>query len=198
MLPERAGRPRPSASWRASEVDGNGEFGVTVPEPSEGVTLVLGGSRSGKSTFAERLMEAWPSPWVYVATGGPADEDLSHRIEQHQARRGPGYSTVEAGSLLTEALVEVPAVPVLVEALGTWVAAHEDFDVDLAALIAALGARAAPTVVVSDEVGLGVHPSTEVGRRFRDALGLVNQAVADAADEVWLVVAGRGLRLERA
>jgi adenosyl cobinamide kinase/adenosyl cobinamide phosphate guanylyltransferase len=158
---------------------------------------VLGGSRSGKSTFAERLVESLPAPWAYVATGWAADDDMARRIEEHQARRGPGYTTIEAGPRLVEALVDAPAVPMLVDALGTWVAAHEDFVVAIDPVVAALRRRSAPTVVVSDEVGLGVHPSTEVGRRFRDALGLVNQAVAEGADDVWLVVAGRGLRLER-
>ena len=83
----------------------------------------------------------------------------------------------------------------LVDALGTWVAAHDDLAVDTPALVAALQ-RPGATVVVSDEVGLGVHPSSEVGRRFRDVLGDVNRAVADVADEVLLVVAGRVLPLD--
>jgi adenosyl cobinamide kinase/adenosyl cobinamide phosphate guanylyltransferase len=77
------------------------------------------------------------------------------------------------------------------------VAAHDGFAVDVDALIAALTSRAGDTVVVSEEVGLGVHPSTEIGGRFRDALGLVNQRVADTADRAVLVIAGRVLPLER-
>jgi adenosylcobinamide kinase/adenosylcobinamide-phosphate guanylyltransferase len=75
------------------------------------------------------------------------------------------------------------------------VARCDGFFVDSAALVQALRSRSAPTVVVSEEVGLGVHPETEVGRRWRDALGEVNQAVAAAADRVVLVVAGRTLEL---
>jgi len=86
---------------------------------------------------------------------------------------------------------------VLVDTLGTWVAAHADLRPDVHRLLAALLARRGDTVIVSDEVGLGVHPSTEVGRRFRDVLGDVNTAVADAAGEVLLVVAGRVLPLVR-
>jgi adenosylcobinamide kinase / adenosylcobinamide-phosphate guanylyltransferase len=84
---------------------------------------------------------------------------------------------------------------VLVDSLGTWVARCDDFAVDTDALVAALTRRTSPTVVVSEEVGLGVHPETEVGRRWRDAVGEVNQAVAAAADRVLLVVAGRALEL---
>ena len=75
--------------------------------------------------------------------------------------------------------------------------ADDDFAVDAEALVAALRGRRGGTVVVSEEVGLGVHPSTEPGRRFRDVLGEVNVAVAEAADRVLLVVAGRALPLER-
>jgi adenosyl cobinamide kinase/adenosyl cobinamide phosphate guanylyltransferase len=75
------------------------------------------------------------------------------------------------------------------------VARCDDFAADGAALVDALRGRAADTIVVSEEVGLGVHPETEVGRRWRDAIGEVNQTVAAAADEVLLVVAGRTVRL---
>jgi adenosyl cobinamide kinase/adenosyl cobinamide phosphate guanylyltransferase len=84
---------------------------------------------------------------------------------------------------------------VLVDALGPWVAGHRDFVVDAGALVEALTSRVGDSVVVSEEVGLGVHPSTEAGRRFRDALGELNRAIADIADEVLLVVAGRVLPL---
>jgi adenosyl cobinamide kinase/adenosyl cobinamide phosphate guanylyltransferase len=84
---------------------------------------------------------------------------------------------------------------VLLDALGPWVAGHDRFAVDVHALLDALSHRSGDTIVVSEEVGLGVHPSTEAGRQFRDALGDVNRAVADVADEVFLVVAGRVLPL---
>ncbi len=85
----------------------------------------------------------------------------------------------------------------LVDALGTWVAATPVFAVDVAALCEALAGRDGDTVLVSDEVGMGVHPSSDVGRRYRDALGTVNQALAEVADEALLVVAGRVLPLGR-
>ncbi len=85
----------------------------------------------------------------------------------------------------------------LVDSLGTWVAAHEGGDPDVPGLLEALDKRFGDTVLVSDEVGFGVHPATEVGRRFREVLGDVNTAVADKADRVLLVVAGRVLPLDR-
>lgn len=169
-----------------------GDRVLAIPE----VTLVLGGTRSGKSGFAQRLVEGLPGPWAYLATGSGTDSDMATRIAAHRDRRGAGWETIEAGAALAPALIHTPDQVALVDSLGTWVAAHHDFAVDVDALTKALAVRVAATVIVSDEVGLGVHPSTEVGRQFRDALGLVNQAVASVAGAVWLVVAGRGLRLE--
>jgi adenosyl cobinamide kinase/adenosyl cobinamide phosphate guanylyltransferase len=163
------------------------------------ITLVLGGSRSGKSAVAEALAARWAEPVVYMATGhAPAgDVDMAERIARHRRRRPAEWITVEAGADLAGALAAHPSGTVLVDALGTWVAAHPDLAPDLDGLLAALAARQGDTVLVSDEVGLGVHPSSEVGRRFRDVLGAVNTAVADAADDVLFVIAGRVLPLER-
>jgi len=169
--------------------------------PQATITLVLGGARSGKSELAERLAGALPPPVTYVATAivDPAhpDPDLAARIGAHRRRRPADWRTVEAGASLVEALAGVEG-SALVDSLGTWVAAAPDFAPDAAGLCAVLQARPASTVLVSDEVGLGVHPYSEPGRRFRDALGSVNRAVADIADRVLLVVAGRVLALEAA
>jgi adenosylcobinamide kinase / adenosylcobinamide-phosphate guanylyltransferase len=165
------------------------------------LTLVLGGTRSGKSALAEQLALAHHQPEhpvLYFATGLATDDDMRARIEAHRARRDDRFETVEAGADLVGALRAASAEPpALVDALGTWVAAA-DLVVDPETLVGALAGRRGPTVVVSDEVGLGVHPSTEAGRRFRDALGEVNQAVGAIADRCLLVVAGRVLDLPSA
>jgi len=164
------------------------------------ITLVLGGTRSGKSEVAEDLLPA-AGPVTYVATGQVTDPDMADRIAAHRARRPTGWTTVEAGADLVAAL-DRAAGPVLVDSLGTWVAAHHDLAPDVPALVGVLRARSArgagATVLVSEEVGLGVHPPTEVGRRFADALGVLNRDVAGVADRVLLVVAGRVLPLDRA
>jgi adenosyl cobinamide kinase/adenosyl cobinamide phosphate guanylyltransferase len=162
------------------------------------ITLVLGGARSGKSALAERLAAKNGPPVTFVATGRVTDDDMAARIAVHQARRPGSWQTVEAaGSELAQVVRTVPGT-VLVDALGTWLAGAEDFRVDGAGLCDALVARTGDAVLVSEEVGLGVHPATAVGRQFRDALGLLNQQVAAVADEALLVVAGRVLRLEPA
>ena len=160
------------------------------------ITLVLGGARSGKSAIGERLVSRSEPPITYLATGTTTDEDMAARIAAHRARRPGVWATLEVASdALPDALAAVVG-SVLLDALGTWVAGAPDFAVDVDGLCVALAARTGDTVVVSDEVGLGVHPSTAVGRRFRDVLGDVNRAVSDLADEVLLAVAGRVLRLE--
>ncbi len=162
------------------------------------ITLVLGGARSGKSAVAESLAARTPPPVTYLATlvADPADRDLTARIAVHRARRPPTWATVETSARfsLVEALRSTSGT-VVVDSLGPWVAVM-NLAVDPAELCRALQQRAGDTVLVSEEVGMGVHPASELGRRFRDRLGEVNQAVAAVADEVLLVVAGRTLPLE--
>lgn len=162
------------------------------------IVLVLGGARSGKSAYAERRAARLPEPVSYVATACvDGDADLAARVDEHRARRPSSWSTIEAGPDVPEVLRATRGTVVL-DALGPWVAAAPAFDIDAAELRDALAGREGDTVVVSEEVGLGVHPSTAAGQQFRDALGELNQAVAVVAEEVVLVVAGRALRLEPA
>jgi len=162
------------------------------------IVLVLGGARSGKSAYAERRAASLPKPVSYVATACvDGDADLAARVDEHRARRPDSWTTIEAGPDLPDVLLATRGTVVL-DALGPWVAAAPRFGVDTAELCDALAGRDGDTVVVSEEVGLGVHPSTAAGQQFRDVLGELNQAVATVADEVVLVVAGRSLRLEAA
>jgi adenosylcobinamide kinase / adenosylcobinamide-phosphate guanylyltransferase len=161
------------------------------------ITLVLGGARSGKSAVAERLAGALPPPVTYLATAtvDPGDSDHAARVAAHVGRRDPSWTTVEVGAGLVEALRTTTGT-VLVDSLGTWVASMLDRADAVGELADVLARRTGDTVLVSEEVGMGVHPSSAVGRRFRDALGELNVAVAEVADEVLLVVAGRVLPLE--
>jgi len=157
---------------------------------------VLGGARSGKSEVAERLAAALLAPHTYVATLTLGDDaDLAARIAVHRERRPEGWKTVEAGADLPH-IVRETGGSILLDSLGPWVAGHEGTAVDRAALCDALSSRVGDMVIVSEEVGLGVHPSSEAGRWFRDELGRLNQDVAAVSDEVLLVVAGRVLKLE--
>jgi adenosyl cobinamide kinase/adenosyl cobinamide phosphate guanylyltransferase len=162
------------------------------------ITLVLGGARSGKSAVAERIAAAGPPPVTYVATArvDAADPDHVARVAAHRARRLDAWSTVEVGEDLPGALIGL-AGTALVDSLGTWVSSDLDREPDVPGLLRALEQRPGDTVLVSEEVGLGVHPSSGLGRRFREVLGAVNLAVAEVADRAVLVVAGRVVPLER-
>lgn len=159
------------------------------------VTLVLGGARSGKSAYAESLVTVHPAPWNYIATAQGFDDEMRARIEAHRARRGAGWRTIEAPQALGEAILRAPkAQPLLVDCLTLWLSnrllAGADLRADREALIAALRAREAPTVVVSSEVGLSIVPESAIARAFRDAAGESHQGVARIAGRVVLTVAG--------
>lgn len=163
--------------------------------PAARLALILGGTRSGKSAVAERLASDGGTPVTYLATGSTDSEGMAERIARHRARRPSTWTTVECGAGLVVALQSHPTGTVLVDSLGTWLAAHHDFDVDAGGLLDALAQRQGLTVIVSEEVGLHIHPIDAVGRRFVDAIGELNQAVAAIATDVGLVVAGRTLWL---
>jgi adenosylcobinamide kinase/adenosylcobinamide-phosphate guanylyltransferase len=159
------------------------------------VTLVLGGARSGKSRYAEWLIGTCPKPWVYVATAEAKDSEMAERIAAHKARREAGWQTVEAPHELPEALVAAPQdAAVLVDCLTLWLSnlMLASFNVEAMSerLEQALAARAGPTVLVSNEVGLGIVPDNALARRFRDLQGTLNQNLAARATRVIMMVAG--------
>lgn len=174
-------------------------------------TLITGGVRSGKSRLAEDLLAE--SPTVTYLAPGPipdrlADPEWADRIDAHRARRPAGWITVETTDL-SGAIGAAPGA-VLIDCLGTWVTAVVDqlgawdeplarwqsrFDHHLDTLVTAWVAAPGPLVAVTNEVGWSVVPEHRSGRTFRDLLGIVNQRVAAASDDVLLVVAGRVLRL---
>ncbi len=168
------------------------------------IALILGGTRSGKSAHAEALVATLATSHGlgvrYIATAevDPIDADYVARISAHQERRPAHWISAECphpGDLLRE-LRDAPEV-VLVDSLGSWLVRHHDFVTDTPALLSALQSRTSPTVLVSEEVGLAVHPPTPLGRMYVDAVGTLNQQVARIADRAVLIVAGRTLELGR-
>ena len=166
---------------------------------------MLGGTRSGKSGYAEQLLSARAAV-RYVATARhvPGDAEWTARIDAHRARRPAAWTTVEDADL--PALLRAGGGPLLVDDIATWLtgvlddAGAWDRGVDVSPQVDALveAVRAAPgrVVLVSAEVGLGVVPATRAGRLFRDELGALNAALARVCDEVLLLVAGLPLRLK--
>lgn len=160
------------------------------------ITFVLGGARSGKSSVAEAIAARLDGV-TYVATilANPTDTDLVARVATHRLRRSADWATIEPPYDLAEVFATTTS-PILCDSLGPWLAAQPGFDVDIDRLVEALVQRTEPTILVSDEVGMGVHPETILGRQFRDELGYLNQAIANVAHESLFVVAGRVLPLQ--
>jgi adenosylcobinamide kinase/adenosylcobinamide-phosphate guanylyltransferase len=176
-------------------------------------TLVIGGARSGKSRAAERLLVDAPAV-TYVATAYPADHDdeWAARVATHRERRPAHWSTVETLDLA--GLLRTEGEPLLVDCLTLWLTRVMDrhdcwteegwatgeagLRADASELAAAVGSTSREVVLVTNEVGQGVVPDSASGRRFRDEMGLLNNAVADACDDVLWCIAGRVLRLPEA
>ena len=156
---------------------------------------MLGGARSGKSRYAEGLIARSPKPWIYVATAEARDDEMAERIAEHRARRAEGWETIEAPHDLADALKQAPAeAAVLVDCLTLWLSnlmeGGFDIDAQTARLQEALAARTGPTVLVSNEVGLGIVPDNALARRFRDLQGELNRRMAARAQRVVMMVAG--------
>jgi adenosylcobinamide kinase / adenosylcobinamide-phosphate guanylyltransferase len=164
------------------------------------LTFVIGGTRSGKSRYAESLIGALPPPWFYLATATAADDEMTARIEAHRARRVGSWRTVEAPCDIAGALAACGKAPALVDCLTLWLSnlmlAEADIGAEIDRLEHALQAAAAPVVLVANEVGSGIVPDHPLGRRFRDWQGFVNQRMAACADRVVLMVAGLPLVLK--
>jgi len=168
------------------------------------LTLLLGGARSGKSALAVRLASDWEGPVIFIATAEARDDgELAARIARHRLERPGGWRTVEEPLDLIGELGRVSERAFLVvDCLTFWTAnalhaGWSDEDVERAAADAAAraAARGSPSVVVSNEVGMGIVPATPLGRSYRDLLGRVNAVFAEHAERACLVVAGRIVEL---
>jgi adenosylcobinamide kinase / adenosylcobinamide-phosphate guanylyltransferase len=170
-------------------------------EAGGNVTLILGGARSGKSRYAEKLIEARPPPWIYLATAEARDGEMERRIAEHRARRDRRWQTIEAPHDLAGALGALPArSAVLVDCLTLWLSnrllADADIDREIEGLERALASHDGAVVMVSNDVGSGIVPDNALARRFRDLQGVLNQRIAAKASRVVLMVAGLPLAVK--
>ena len=188
------------------------------------LTLLMGGARSGKSTFAEnRASEIGGENVLYVATSESKDEEMKERVVKHRADRSSAWKTVEAPRNVAQAIRQVrsDAPVILLDCMTFLVANHlmdaaapendpfddpsaDPFDekieaavvAEVEALVAYAQEEDVELLVVSNEVGLGLVPPYELGRAYRDILGRANQILAHHADEVQLLVAGIPMRVK--
>ncbi|MBV0913953.1 bifunctional adenosylcobinamide kinase/adenosylcobinamide-phosphate guanylyltransferase [Anianabacter salinae] len=167
------------------------------------LSIVLGGARSGKSYVAERLVLMTGRPRVYIATAQAFDDEMRARITAHRDQRGSGWRTIEAPHDPAPALASAaPGDVVLLDCATLWLSnrmlAEADLALETDALLAALADCAAPVVVVSNEVGMGIVPENALARRFRDAQGRLNQRLAAEAGLAVGVMAGLPFALKGA
>jgi adenosylcobinamide kinase/adenosylcobinamide-phosphate guanylyltransferase len=167
------------------------------------LVVMIGGARSGKSTLALEWARRRGGAVVFVATAVAFDDDMTQRIAAHRAERPPEWTTIEAPRDLLAALTHVPAASTLVlDCLTTWTGTlvfdgltDPQIRGRAGAVAELLAQRTGSSAVVTNEVGAGVHPETELGRRYRDLLGAVNQEFVRRADRSLLLVAGRAVEL---
>jgi adenosylcobinamide kinase/adenosylcobinamide-phosphate guanylyltransferase len=164
------------------------------------ITLILGGARSGKSRFAEELIESAAQPALFLATAQPLDAEMRARIAAHRARRGAHWTTTEEPLELVNILLGETARPVLVDCLTLWLSnlmgAERDIGFEIERLLAVLPQARMPVVIVANEVGLGIVPDNAMARDFRDHAGRLNQGIARAAQRVVFMAAGLPLALK--
>jgi adenosylcobinamide kinase/adenosylcobinamide-phosphate guanylyltransferase len=165
------------------------------------LSLILGGARSGKSMFAERLATTANRPRAYVATSQAFDTEMEAKIAKHRQDRGPDWHTIEAPLDLEAALAEVSSNSiVMIDCLTLWLSnqmlAEADIDAEITKLLTVLSATPNPVICVSNEVGMGLVPDTPLGRQFRDHQGRLNHKIAEQSDLAVFVAAGLPLVLK--
>ncbi len=170
------------------------------------IVLIGGGVRSGKSAYALAKARELPSPRIYVATAEQGDGEMASRAQRHRQERGTTFETIEEPRNLRDALNRCDhARVVVIDCLTLWLSnrllAGESPDSIVDALEDVLAQAAhAPhaTVIVTNEVGMGIVPETALGRQFRDLAGAAHQAVARTAAEIYLATLGVVVRLHPA
>lgn len=175
------------------------------------MTLILGGARSGKSSYAQKMIEDSGKSGLFVATATASDEEMAARIQAHQVSRSSAWTTLEAPLAVGEAVSKEQATDwVLLDCLTLLAnnvlfslpepvdetAYRDAMDSEIAGLRTAYAAHPGEWVIVSNEVGLGLVPPYPLGRVYRDALGRANQQLAAAADIVLFMVAGIPMRVK--
>jgi adenosylcobinamide kinase / adenosylcobinamide-phosphate guanylyltransferase len=169
------------------------------------LTFILGGARSGKSDYAQALVEQTDAKVLFVATAAALDEEMQSRIAIHRSRRPAHWVTLEAPRQVGTAIqAAIPSEWVLLDCMTLLVSNllvglpepiveadyYSEVDKELNALLNAISDSQAKWIIVSNEVGLGLVPAYPMGRYFRDALGRVNQRLAQTADTVYFMVSG--------
>lgn len=165
--------------------------------------VIGGGARSGKSGLALDLARERGSGGVFIATAEAFDDEMRERIEVHRRDRGDDLATIEEPRELARVISEAPdGAPVIVDCLTLWLSnlllaglGEGNIAERVDGVLERIGARSGDTIVVTNEVGMGIVPSSRLGRAFRDLAGRAHQTLAHRADEMYLGVMGMILRV---
>lgn len=180
-----------------------------MSEYKGGIIFITGGARSGKSTFALKLASSNEGKKAYIATAEPLDPEMEERIDKHREQRGNDWSVFEESIKIGDSIKEIMGEYSLIvlDCLTLWVSNlltrqndEKTIETELERFIAALklfqNTAGSQLIIVSNEVGLGIVPDNALSRRFRDIAGMLNQKVAEIADEAYLVVSGLPLKIK--
>lgn len=174
-----------------------------MPAKTGKTIFVLGGARSGKSSFALKNASLISGEKAYIATAQAFDAEMEERIRKHKEQRGEDWTTFEEPLMLAEIVGEISDKysVIVVDCLTLWLSnlmqRKAEVEVQVNAFASALSTQRSATVfVVSNDVGMGIVPENELARRFRDFAGILNQKIAELADEVYLVTAGIPLKIK--
>lgn len=165
--------------------------------------LILGGARSGKSSFAETMAGRSGAAVTMIATAEAVDDDMWERIVAHRRSRPPHWATIESPLRLADALATIPSGDTaVIDCITVWLGnmfhhgfTVEDVHAEIERLISTMAHRRGATLIVSNEVGLGIVPATDMSRSYRDVLGRVNTRLAANVDRAVFMIAGRFLDL---
>jgi adenosylcobinamide kinase / adenosylcobinamide-phosphate guanylyltransferase len=166
------------------------------------MTLIGGGSRSGKSAEALRLLRKAGSRIGFIATATPSDEEMCERIQRHRLERSPEITTWEEPVAIAERILAVDGRydAILVDCLTLWLSnlmlSEADIEANTEKLLQVAACARTQIIFVTNEVGCGIVPDNPLARRFRDEAGRLNQRFAERASEVYWMVFGIGLRIK--
>ena len=168
--------------------------------------FVTGGTRSGKSNFAQELAHSLKGRTVFIATAEALDEEMGKRIAIHQRERPSGWDTVEEPRLLGQAVQKCAGTYdiLLIDCLTLWISNlltnhsldEDEINREVQSLIESCKTESSTVIIVSNEVGMGIVPVDKLTRLYRDIVGRANQEIASEADEVYLVVSGISMKIK--
>lgn len=169
---------------------------------SRKIVFITGGARSGKSTFALKEASKISGNKAYIATAEALDEEMQERIEDHKRKRGKDWDTYEEPIKIADVIKDIEGQysVIVIDCLTLWLSNiflnNKNVEKEIESFCCSLSTVHYPLFIISNEVGMGIVPGNEMARKFRDMVGILNQKIAEIADEVYLVTAGIPMKIK--